>query len=90
LYQGLIYVRPHDLDAAREDADDPSWPATVTRLTPMGGVERAEIRLGGGTTLEIELTRERSLELGDPVYVNPKALNVFRGNAGSASTTPLL
>jgi hypothetical protein len=85
-----VYVRPHDLDVAREDAGDPSWPATVRRPTPMGDVERAEIRLGGGTILEVERTRERPLELGDPVYVNPKPLNVFRGNASSASTTPLL
>ena len=77
-----IYVRPHDLNVTRQAAGL-SWPAKVKRLTPLGALERLEIRLDsdGDTSLEVELTRDRSRELalapGDLVYVTPKAPKIF-------------
>ncbi len=77
-----VYVRPHDLEVTRHHGDEPSWPVKVSRLVPLGGLERVVVDLGDGTDLEIELTRERSRELdlrpGDRVFVIPKAPKVFQ------------
>ncbi|MDR3634991.1 MAG: sulfate/molybdate ABC transporter ATP-binding protein [Isosphaeraceae bacterium] len=77
-----VYVRPHDLDIARAHNDGTSWPARVSRLVPLGALERVEVGLRDGTDLQIELTRERSRELallpGDDVYVTPRESKVFR------------
>jgi sulfate transport system ATP-binding protein len=76
-----VYVRPHDLELSRERVGDPCWPATVARLTPLGALERLEILLQDGTTLGVELTRERSqglaLQPGEAVFVSPRASKIF-------------
>jgi sulfate transport system ATP-binding protein len=76
-----VYVRPHDFDVTRQHGGDPFWPARIARLTHLGGLERLEVDLHDGTSLEVELTRDRSRELalapGDDVFVTPKATKVF-------------
>ncbi len=76
-----IYVRPHDLDVTRHRNGRPAWPATISRLTPLGGTVRLDLNLQDGTALLVELTRKRSQELalsrGDDVFVSPKDLKVF-------------
>ncbi len=78
----LVYVRPHDLDVAREVDGRPAWTATVGRLTRLGPLVRLELTLPDGTGLLVQLTRERCLELdlaeGDSVFVTPKDMKVFR------------
>jgi sulfate/thiosulfate transport system ATP-binding protein len=81
-----VYVRHHDMDVSRERMGDPCWPATVTRLTPLGALQRLEILLHEGTRLGVELTRERSQGLalapGDSVFVSPRASKIFHAEAG--------
>jgi sulfate transport system ATP-binding protein len=77
-----IYVRPHDLQIERRRDGRPCWPASVRRLTPLGGLVRLELALNDGTEVIVQLTRERSLQLelveGDSVFVTPRDLKVFR------------
>ncbi len=76
-----VYVRPHDLDITRERNGKATWPATIGRLTPLGGSVKLDMVLRDGTTLLVELTRDRALELnlikGEEVYVSPKELKYF-------------
>ncbi len=77
----LVYVRPHDLDVARDRDGRPAWPAKINRLTPLGGTVRLDLTLQDGTALIVELTRERArglaLDRGDDVFVSPKDPRVF-------------
>jgi sulfate/thiosulfate transport system ATP-binding protein len=81
-----VYIRPHDWDVTRHHGDEPSWPARIARLIPMGGLKRVEVGLPSGTELQIELTRERcrelALEPGDDVFVIPREPKVFRSDLG--------
>jgi sulfate transport system ATP-binding protein len=83
-----IYVRPHDLEVARQRNGRPAWPAQIRRLTPLGGLVRLELVLLDGTALNVQLTRERSLELelaqGEDLYVSPKDIKVFHDRGSSA------
>src|SRR3954469_20722199 len=87
---GSVYVRPHDLDIMRHRNGRPSWPGRVARLTPLGGLARVEVDLPDGTGLQVQLTRERSLELalapGDTVFVTPREPKVFPGIEATAET----
>ena len=82
----LVYVRPHDLDVAREVNGRPAWTARVDRLTRLGPLVRLELTLPDGTSLLVQLTRERCLELdlaeGESVFVTPKDMKVFRPAGG--------
>ena len=76
-----VYVRPHDFDVTRERNGRPAWTARVHRLTPLGGHVRLDLVLLDGTSLHVELTRERCLTLGlaggEHVFVSPRDLKVF-------------
>jgi len=81
----LVYVRPHDLEVTRESDGRPAWLAQVRRLTRLGPLVRLELTLHQGSDLLVQLTRERTLELnlseGDEIYVVPKDIKVFPGQA---------
>ena len=76
-----VYVRPHDLEITRQRNGRPAWTARVRRLIPLGGLVRLDLTLLDGTTLHVQLTRERCLELaladGDDIFVTPKDMKVF-------------
>jgi sulfate transport system ATP-binding protein len=76
-----VYVRPHDFDVARERNGRPAWTARVSRLTPLGGLVRLDLVLLDGTSLHVQLTRDRCRALGlvggEIVYVSPRDLKVF-------------
>ena len=76
-----IYVRPHDFEITRQRNGRPAWTARIRRLTRLGGFVRLDLNLLDGTSLHVQLTRERCLELnladGEDVYVAPKDLKVF-------------
>jgi sulfate transport system ATP-binding protein len=76
------YVRPHDLQVARERQATPSLEAVVQHVRPAGPVVRLELRRADtGDPLEAALTREsyRSLGLtaGERVYVEARNLRIF-------------
>ena len=77
-----VYVRPHDFEVTRERNGRPAWTARVRRLTPLGGLVKLDLTLLDGTSLHVQLTRERSLSLGltggENVFVTPKDWKVFR------------
>ncbi len=79
----LVYVRPHDLELARQSDGRPGWWARVRRLTRLGGTVRIELSLIDGTNLLVQITRERCQELGlaqgDAIYVVPRDLKFFGG-----------
>ena len=79
--QGTVYVRPHDLDVTRQRNGRPAWAARIRRLIPLGGLVRLDLTLLDGTVLNVQLTRDRCLELnlssGEEVFVTPKDLKFF-------------
>jgi sulfate/thiosulfate transport system ATP-binding protein len=79
--EASVYVRPHDFDVTRERNGRPAWTARIRRLTPLGGQVKLDLTLLDGTSLHVQLSRERCLELalngGENVYVSPKDLKVF-------------
>ncbi len=79
---GSVYVRPHDFDVSRERNGRPAWTARIRRLTPLGGLVRLDLILLDGTSLHVQLTRERCLALGlndgENIYVSPRDLKVFQ------------
>jgi sulfate transport system ATP-binding protein len=77
-----VYVRPHDFDVSRHRNGRPAWTARVRRFTPLGGLVKLDLTLLDGTSLNVQLTRERFHELelieGDDVFVSPKDVKVFQ------------
>ena len=61
--KGTVYVRPHDLDVTRQRNGRPAWAARIRRLVPLGGLVRLDLTLLDGTVLNVQLTRDRCLEL---------------------------
>jgi sulfate transport system ATP-binding protein len=83
----LVYVRPHDMEVTRQSDGRPAWFAHIHRLTRLGGLVRLELKLNDGTGLLVQLTRERSqdlgLETGDDIYVVPRNWKVFHDDRES-------
>ena len=79
--ESSVYVRPHDFEVSRERNGRPAWTARIRRLTPLGGLVKLDLILLDGTSLHVQLTRERAQELGlkngEDVYVAPRDLKVF-------------
>ena len=77
-----VYVRPHDFEVTRVRDGRPAWSARIRRVTRLGGQVRLDLILLDGTSLHVEISRERCRELaladGEDVYVTPKDLKVFR------------
>ena len=82
--RGTVYVRPHDLDITRTRNGRPAWAARIMRLVPLGGLVRLDLALLDGTVLNVQLTRDRCLELnlshGEDVFVTPKDMKYFTGS----------
>jgi sulfate transport system ATP-binding protein len=75
LFHGRL-VRAHDVELSRSGAES-AVPATIRQVRPRGAVVRLELdRLDDAQTIEVEVARERFVELalrkGDQVYVTPR------------------
>ncbi|WP_422927589.1 sulfate/molybdate ABC transporter ATP-binding protein [Singulisphaera sp. PoT] len=81
-----VYVRPHDFEITRERDGRAAWSARIRRMIPLGGLVRLDLTLLDGTNLNVQLTREQSLQLsladGDDVFVSPKDWKVFHDAKG--------
>ncbi len=76
------YVRPHELDIARQRNGTPTVEAVIRHIHAIGPTVRVELaRRDNGELIEAELTRERfgelSLKAGEEVHVKPRKLQVF-------------
>ncbi len=73
------FVRPHDIDIARQPAEG-ALAATVAHVHPVGPVVRVELQ-HGGEIVEVELSRERhamlQLAVGQEVWFRPRQMRVF-------------
>jgi sulfate transport system ATP-binding protein len=79
------YVRPHDLEIAREaGAGESTIPARITQISVAG--PRARIKMVGaeGDAIEAEIPKLRYQELGlragEEVFVRPLAIRLFVGS----------
>src|SRR3954447_5922516 len=76
-----VYVRPHDFDVARVRNGRPTWSARIRRLTRLGAQVRLDLVLLDGTSLHVQISRERCRDLGladgEDVFVTPRDLKVF-------------
>jgi sulfate transport system ATP-binding protein len=79
--RAAVYVRPHDFEVARVRNGRPAWSARIRRLTRLGAQVRLDLVLLDGTSLHVQITRDRCRELGladgEDVFVTPKDLKVF-------------
>jgi sulfate/thiosulfate transport system ATP-binding protein len=78
---GAAYVRPHDLDIQVQPAHGTHHVATVERVSFLGFEVRAELILGDGQPLLVQLTRDAadalSLRPRQKVYVRPTLARTF-------------
>ena len=85
---GEALVRPHDI-ALSHDARPGSFEAQVARVVHLGFEVRAELVLGDGEEIAVQLTRNEADELelgvGDIVHVRPTVLPRALAGAASAS-----
>ncbi|MHC5543402.1 sulfate/molybdate ABC transporter ATP-binding protein, partial [Singulisphaera rosea] len=83
---GAVYVRPHDFEITRVRDGRPAWSARIRKLIPLGGLVRLDLTLLDGTNINVQLTRERSLQLalveGEDIFVSPKDWKVFHESKG--------
>jgi len=80
--QATAYVRPHELELAREPASSRSLAARVIQLNPAGSVLKARVRSKDlGIELTVDVVREQAdqlkLSVGENVYVSPRNVRVF-------------
>ncbi len=80
----VAYVRPHDIEIAREAGDEVSLPARVVHLLAVGAIVRIElVRDNGepGEPIQAEISRERFRELnlvsGDRVFLRPRRVGLY-------------
>ncbi len=78
----LLYVRPHDIEVARERNGNGGIEAVVRKVRRFGAVVRIELeRLDGAGIVEAELSRDRyqedGLHKGERVYIRPQSPRVF-------------
>jgi sulfate transport system ATP-binding protein len=79
---GSLYVRPHDLELSHERNGRTSWAGQVVRVMPLGAVIRLDVSLTDGTSVRVEVSRERYDALEQPragaaLYVAPRDYKVF-------------
>ena len=78
----ISYVRPHELEIARQPGGDSAVEATVRHIHAVGPTVRLELeRRDNGSPLDAEMTRERFQELGlktgEQVHATPRKLQTF-------------
>ncbi|WP_315724437.1 MULTISPECIES: sulfate ABC transporter ATP-binding protein [unclassified Bradyrhizobium] len=72
-----LFVRRHDMLIG--PADSGTLHGAVTHVRSFGPVQRAEIALTEGSTIEIDAPRDRELRIGDRVGLKPRHYRIFAG-----------
>jgi sulfate transport system ATP-binding protein len=75
-----IYVRPHQLDIARQPGEPSSFRAKVAHINPAGSVVRVELLSEWNEIVHVELTQDRygalNLTRGSEVFVFPRRKHI--------------
>jgi sulfate transport system ATP-binding protein len=79
--QAVGYVRSHDLEIDRSQADSSALRAVIKHIQKLGPAVRVTLTLENGEFIEAELTREQyqnqGLQQGEQVFVRPRQVRVF-------------
>jgi sulfate transport system ATP-binding protein len=83
------YARPHELDVERGEGDGRGLWATLRHVNVAGAVVKLELEADSGALVQVELPWDRyealRPELGESLYVRPRQLRVFVGEAYEAA-----
>jgi sulfate transport system ATP-binding protein len=75
-----VYVRPHELEIARQQNGAPSIAARVSRINPAGAIAKIALTTEGGE-IQVDLPLERLAQLalrpGEQVFVSARKARVF-------------
>jgi sulfate transport system ATP-binding protein len=81
LFQGRVFVRPHELEIERQPRNGNTVPAKIVRIQSAGPVVRVELSGEEDSPINVELTHDqyRSLGLksGEAVFVKVRDARVF-------------
>ena len=72
-----LFVRRHDMLVGPPGSG--AFEGAVRQVRNFGPVQRAEIALLGGETIEIDAPREKELRAGDAIGLNPRRYRIFAG-----------
>jgi sulfate transport system ATP-binding protein len=77
-----LYMRPHELEIARQSNGRPGLAANIERVQAAGPVARIALKsVESGSEIQVELSAARYAELqlraGESVFVSPKRVRVF-------------
>src|SRR3954471_13702181 len=72
-----LFVRRHDMLVG--PAGSGAFEGAVRQVRNFGPVQRAEVALLGGETIEIDAPRERDLRAGDTIGLEPRRYRIFAG-----------
>ena len=79
------YARPYELDLSRTELSGGLW-GTVAIVAQAGSVARIELTDADGRPIQVELSRERFVELqpaiGERFYITPRNVRVFLMDRG--------
>jgi sulfate transport system ATP-binding protein len=72
-----LFVRRHDMLVGPPGSG--AFEGAVRHVRNFGPVQRAEVALPGGETIEIDAPRDRELRAGDTIGLNPRRYRIFAG-----------
>ncbi|WP_369726455.1 MULTISPECIES: sulfate/molybdate ABC transporter ATP-binding protein [unclassified Bradyrhizobium] len=72
-----LFVRRHDMLVGPPGSG--AFEGAVQQVRNFGPVQRAEIALLGGETIEIDAPRDKELRAGDAIGLNPRRYRIFAG-----------
>jgi len=72
-----LFVRRHDMLVGPPGSG--AFEGAVQHVRNFGPVQRAEVALSGGETIEIDAPRGRELRAGDTIGLEPRRYRIFAG-----------
>ena len=72
-----LFVRRHDMLVGPPGSG--AFEGAVRHVRNFGPVQRAEVALSGGETIEIDAPRDKELRAGDTIGLNPRRYRIFAG-----------
>ena len=84
-----VFIRPFDFFMSTEGHDGRGAQARVHRVAIIGETVKLNLALAGGELIEVQLDREHfgnlEIEVGEEVWITPKAVKVFSQTDGAAA-----